>query len=352
MSQAKVLITGCAGEIGHSLIDLLVASSPQQKIVALDMRKPEYSVPPNAEVEFVQMDITSAPAIAELGEQHEFERIFHLAAILSTGGERNPLRAHEVNVGGSVNLLNLARSQSEKRGSPLTFVFPSTIAIYGLPSESIKVTSGEIVEDQFLSPITMYGMNKLYIENLGRYFQSYYKFLDTDAASGRIDFRSVRLPGIISAFTEPTGGTSDYGPEMLYAAAKGVPYNCFVEPGARLPFMTMPDALRAITSIASAPREKLTRSIYNVTAFSLSADEIRQEVLKYFPKAEIGYAIHEKRNAIVSSWPGAVDDSAARKDWGWEPKFTKDRAFEEYLVPAIRSRYENQKNEFLKCGNG
>ena len=332
-----VLISGANGEIGHSLINHYL-KDPGTHVVALDLR-PSGEQYPASRVTQVQGDILDQTLIQNLGKQFSFDTIFHLAALLSTGGEKNPLRAHQVNVEGSFNLLNTAREQSEQRGRSVTFIFPSTIAIYGIPTQSAKDAAGAVREDQFLAPITMYGTNKLYVENLGRYFTHYFRFLEESSAGNRIDFRAVRLPGIVSATTVPTGGTSDYGPEMLHAAAQGKTYNCFVTPEARLPFMVMPDAILALTSLAAAPQSALSQQIYNVTSFSLTAEEIRREVLKYFPNASIGYQVHPKRNSIVASWPGNTDDSAARKDWGWKPQFDKEAAFKNYLVPAIIERY-------------
>jgi len=344
-----ILITGANGEIGHSLINHYL-KDPATHIVALDL-KPGVESYPAARVTQVEGDILDQDLIRKLGERFTFDTIFHLAALLSTGGEKNPLRAHQVNVEGSFNLLNLAREQSEARKQPVKFIFPSTIAIYGIPTAEAKAAAGAIREEQFLAPITMYGANKLYVENLGRYFSSYFRFLEESSADSRVDFRSVRLPGVVSATTVPSGGTSDFGPEMLHAAAQGKAYGCFVTPDARLPFMVMPDAIRALTTLAAAPREKLSRQVYNVTAFSLSAEEIRQEVLRYFPRAEIGYHIHPKRNAIVASWPGDTDDTAARRDWGWQPQYDKDSAFRSYLVPAVMKRYQPQPEPLSANGH-
>jgi nucleoside-diphosphate-sugar epimerase len=185
----------------------------------------------------------------------------------------------------------------------------------------------------------MYGCNKLYCEHLGRYYARYYKQLSADAHSGRVDFRGVRFPGLISAMTVPSGGTSDYGPEMLHAAAKGEPYPCFVRPDTRIPFMAMPDGVDALLQLAAAPRGNLTQAAYNVRAFNPSADEIREIVVTEFPQAEISYEVDERRQGIVDSWPEDVDDSAARRDWGFAPKYDLKRAFREYLMPAIRKRY-------------
>ena len=196
-------------------------------------------------------------------------------------------------------------------------------------------------EDEWTHPRTMYGCNKLYCEQLGHYYARYYKQLAAETASGRVDFRCVRFPGLISALTVPSGGTSDYAPEMIHAAAKGEPYACFVRPDTRIPFMAMPDGVDALLTLAAAPRDALSRTAYNVGAFNPSAEEIRDVVLAAFPDATITWENDVKRQGIVDSWPADVDDSAARDDWGFAPRYDFHRAFSEYLIPTIRERYAN-----------
>ena len=185
----------------------------------------------------------------------------------------------------------------------------------------------------------MYGCNKLYCEQLGRYYARFYKQLAAESKSGRVDFRCVRFPGLISATTVPSGGTSDYAPEMIHAAAKGEPFACFVRPDTRIPFMVMPDGVVALLKLAAAPRERLTRTAYNVAAFNPSAEEILAEVLRAFPDAQISWKNDAKRQRIVDSWPEAVDDSVARADWGFAPRYDFASAFRDYLIPTIRARY-------------
>ena len=187
----------------------------------------------------------------------------------------------------------------------------------------------------------MYGCNKLYCEHLGRYYAEHYKRLAPESRAGRVDFRSVRFPGLISAVTVPSGGTSDYAAEMLHAAAEGKPYPCFVRPDTRIPFMAMPDGVTALLKLAAAPREALTRRVYNVGAFSPSADEIRARVLRAFPRADISYQNDGKRQEIVDSWPADVDDAAARRDWGFAPRYDEAAAFDDYLIPTIRRQYSS-----------
>jgi nucleoside-diphosphate-sugar epimerase len=139
--------------------------------------------------------------------------------------------------------------------------------------------------------------------------------------------------------TEPAGGTSDYAPEMIHAAARGEPYACFVRPDTRIPFMAMPDAIDALSKLASTPRETLSRTAYNVTAFNPTAKEMCDVVVQAFPGARITWQADNKRQAIVDSWPVDVNDAAARRDWGFAPRYDCRRAFDEYLIPTIRERY-------------
>jgi nucleoside-diphosphate-sugar epimerase len=185
----------------------------------------------------------------------------------------------------------------------------------------------------------MYGCNKLYCEHLGRYFTSYFRQLGALASAARLDFRALRFPGLISAETVPTGGTSDFGPEMLHAAAKGQPYKCFVGPEAKIPFMAMPDAVTSLVHLLEADRTKLTQTVFNVSGFSVSAQEIANRVAKAFPSARISFEPDAVRSKIVDSWPEDMADERARSEWGWKPAYDFDRAFDEYLVPTIRKRY-------------
>jgi threonine 3-dehydrogenase len=156
-----------------------------------------------------------------------------------------------------------------------------------------------------------------------------------------LDFRAIRFPGLISAFTLPAGGTSDYGPEMLHAAAQGKPYSCFVREDSVIPFMAMPDAITALWELSQASPEQLTRDVYNITSFSLTASEFRDLVLQAFPAAQIDFKPDMKRQGIIDSWPAGLNDKAARRDWGWKPAYDVARAFNDYLIPNIKQRYQS-----------
>jgi nucleoside-diphosphate-sugar epimerase len=223
----------------------------------------------------------------------------------------------------------------------VTFLYPSSIAAYGLPDLATKTAAGAVREHEWNNPTTMYGCNKLYCEHVGRYYARHYKQLAAETLSGKVDFRSIRFPGLISAVTVPSGGTSDFAPEMIHAAARGEAYACFVRPDTRIPFMAMPDAVEALLKLAQSEASSLDQVVYNITAFNPSATEIRELVLTGFPDAEINFEPDLKRQAIVDSWPADVDDAAARRDWGLAPAYDLKSAFSEYLMPQIRNRYSS-----------
>jgi threonine 3-dehydrogenase len=336
MRKKACLITGAAGEIGQALIKELAVRITTQ-IVTLDLQPLPEAL--RSTTVHMQGDIMDKALLSRLVSEYEFETIYHLAAMLSTRAEFSPESAHRVNVEGALVLLQLAAEQSEWRNEPVRFIFPSSIAAYGMPDLETKKNYTKVREWEWNYPRTMYGCNKLYCEQLGIYYSRYYRQLAVDRPV-MLDFRSVRFPGLISAFTIPSGGTSDYGPEMLHAAAKGIPYACFVREDVRIPFMVMPDAIKSLVLLTEASKESLGRQVYNVTSFSLSAAEFRERVLKAFPTAQITFEPDLKREGIVNSWPADLDDSHAYRDWGWHPDYDVERSFDEYLVPNIRQRYE------------
>jgi len=336
MADDLTLITGAAGEIGHGLLQSMGMTDPD-RVLAFD-RSPLGPHLRGRCREAIQGDVLDEGLLADLGDRYRIGTIYHLAAVLSTSAEHDPRAAHRVNVEGTFNLLELAGVQARKYGRPVTFVFPSSIAVYGFASLAAKLAAGPVSELEACSPSTIYGASKLYCEHLGAYFS---RSIRRDPGEAEIDFRALRLPGLISAETLPTGGTSDYGPEMLHHAAEGRPYRCFVRPDTRMPFLTMPDAVRALTELAGANAPP--RQVYNVTGFSPSAEELQQIVMEFFPSAEIDYEPDSRRQAIVDSWPAEVDDRAAQEDWGWAPKYGLRGAFDEYLIPAVLRRYAPAK---------
>src|SRR5580704_13168587 len=268
MRKPVTLITGAGGEIGHTLVTRLSASG--SPIVTLDVNPLDAALAPLVTREFTG-SITDASLLERILAEFEVDHVFHLAALLSTRSEFTPTTAHHVNVEGTLNLLEFAARQGESHGRPVVFVYPSSIAAYGLPDLQTRRKAGRLREDDWNKPITMYGCNKMYCELLGRYYTKYYKQL-SETVGSHVDFRCVRFPGLISAVTLPSGGTSDYASEMIHAAARGDSYACFVRPDSRIPFMAMPDAVEALLKLSVATPGRLSRTAYNVKAFNPSAD--------------------------------------------------------------------------------
>ena len=338
MRREVVLITGASGEVGHDLITHL-SQRGSVDIIGLDI-KPLSDDLRRRCYEFIQGDILDKTVLGRIVLRYEIQSIFHLATILSTSAEFNPQGAHRVNVDGTLKHLNLAVEQSRWQGRSIKFIYPSSIATYGLPNLETKDSAGKIMEDQFCQPFTMYGCNKLYCEHLGRYYAEHYQQLAADHEPYSIDFRSIRFPGLISAVTIPVGGTTDFGPEMVHHAAQGKAYPCFVREDTRLPFMVMPDAIKALTSLEAADHGTLSRHVYNATSFSVSAGQFLQRVKDAFSNAQVTFEPDQARQKIVDSWPGDLDDSDARRDWGWMPEYDIDQAFNQYLIPTIRDKYQ------------
>src|SRR5258706_1287783 len=287
MRKPVVLITGAGGEIGHGLITRL-APDGSRPIVTVDLKPLEPEIAPLVARQFTG-SILERSVLERILAEFEIDLIFHLAALLSSRAEFTPVTAHQVNVEGMLSLREFAQSERQSHGRPVRFIYPSSIAAYGLPDTATKASAGRVKEDAFNAPTTMYGCNKLYAEHLGRYYAKHYKQLSADVVSGRVDFRCVRFPGLISAETLPSRGTSDYAPEMIHAAAHGSPYARFRRPATRIPFMAMPDGVEALLTLAAAPLPSLTRTVYNVGAFAPSAGEIRDLVLGAFPAARVTF---------------------------------------------------------------
>ncbi len=335
MSEKLVLITGACGEIGQALVQNL-AGRGGFRIVTADLAPLPDSIKAMTS-EHVQGDLVYK---VKTFYDYDFEMIFHLAASLSSKAEVATEEAHRINVEGTMQLLMLAAYRSEKYKKEVKFLFPSSIAAYGMNDLVAKVAAGCVKEDEWNTPHTMYGCNKLYCEKLGLYYSRYFgqKHLDENPPH-MLDFRAIRFPGLISAFTLPSGGTSDYGPEMLHAAAQGKSYSCFVREDTKISFMAMPDAIKSMMALAETPRAKLSHTVYNIAAFALTAGQFRDRAVKAFPGAKITFKPSPRRQGIVDSWPEDVDDSLARAEWGWKPDYDADAFFDNYFLPEIRKRY-------------
>ena len=335
MEPRTALVTGANGEMGHLLLPAL--RDRGYELVAVDLQP---LAPAMAAIcrNTVVGSVAEPALMADVFREHAPDAVFHLAALLSSKAERDPDLAHEINVSATLGIFRLCRERARTVGHDVRFHFPSSIAVYGLPDAATKEAAGAVDEEEWNRPAGIYGCNKLYGEMIGSYFAA--RALK-DGTPG-LDFRAIRFPGLISADTLPSGGTSDYAPEMIHAAAQGKPYACFVSAQTRMPFMTMPDAIDAILRLDAAPADRLTTRVYNIGAFSPSAAEIRAAVLAHFPEARIVFESVPWRQAIVDTWPADVDDGRARRDWGHAPRHRLAEAMSAYLVPALVKRYADR----------
>ena len=321
MRKTVSIITGASGEIGQNLISRFEGIK-DKKIIALDLNCPNKKL---NFYKFIQGSILDLEIINQLAKEYIIEEIFHLAAILSTKAEKNPELAKEVNINGTLHLLNLALFQNMKHQIITKFFFPSSIAVY-----NTKGINQAIDESSYCNPKTIYGQHKLYSENLGTAFDLY-----GNEQNLKIDFRCIRFPGIISTNTIPTGGTSDYAPQMIHTAFKEKNYTCFVNKDTCLPFIVMPDAIDAIFQLMNKNKKSLNKTVYNITSFSPTVLNLFNTIKTKYPDFEITYNIDIMRQSIVDSWPDFIDDDHAKNDWGWKPKYDLSTAFKNYITPQL-----------------
>tara|TARA_B100000029_G_scaffold472238_1_gene512575 strand:+ start:1696 stop:2670 length:975 start_codon:yes stop_codon:yes gene_type:complete len=319
MQNQTILITGANGEIGQNLISSLKSSSLNNKIIALDLND-NNNFP---QIEFIQGSILDEQLIDKIFIHNKINIIFHLAAILSTKAELDPKLAEVVNLGGTQLLIK----KSLESNCDIKFFFPSSIAVYN----TINMMRDKRINEEMclVNPLTIYGKTKLACEKKG-----------LAVKSKKFDFRCIRFPGIISASTMPTGGTSDYAPEMIHHAAQKKSYNCFVHPDTKLPFVMMPDAINAILKIMRAPKNQLIQQVYNITSYSPCVKEFYVQTKKYYNNFHIDYKIDKMRQNIVNSWPDYIDDSKAKHDWGWDSSQDLSNAYKQYLIPTLRNYYK------------
>ena len=321
-----ILITGASGEIGENLIQQLYL---QHNIVALDINEPRNK---DCIYEYINGSILDQSILDELNLKYNIKEIYHLAAILSTKCESSPDLAESVNIYGTLNLFNLCLQQSLRQKKKIKFFFPSSIAVYDLTNQKEFYNIHEIM---YCNPKTVYGKHKLFCENLG-------VALDQIGNENKIaiDFRSIRFPGIISVNTLPTGGTSDYAPEMIYNAYKNKQYECFVNKQSQIPFIVMPDAINAIIQLMNYSKTNLTQHVYNITSFNPTVEDLFHKIKLFYPDFELTYKVNQNRQNIIDSWPCSLDDSLARTDWNWRPQYDFTSAFEKYIIPQIGQSYE------------
>lgn len=295
--EKRILVTGALGQIGSELTLALRAIYGTENVLATDIQEKKNVYDPNYE----KLDVLDTDQISEIVFKYEINTVYHLAAMLSATAEKFPRKGWDLNMDSLLSFLELAR---EKRIEQL--YWPSSIAIFGAD------TPKQNTEQNALAiPTTVYGISK----RAGELWCNYYhqKF--------GVDVRSIRYPGLISWKTRPGGGTTDYAVDIFYQAIEEGKYNCFLSKDTALPMMYMDDAIRGTIELMQAKKDKLSIwTSYNLNALSFTPEQIANEIKKEIPGFEISYS-PDFRQAIADTWPASIDDSIARKDWGWEPKF-------------------------------
>jgi nucleoside-diphosphate-sugar epimerase len=308
----KVLITGACGQIGTELAEKAGELLGKDNVIITDIKPPLTTDNP-----FEELNVLDKNQWLKVIDKHKPDTVFHLAALLSATGEKNPDLAWKLNMDSLLSVLEFARVGKIKK-----IFWPSSIAVFGPTTPKINVPQHTVME-----PTTVYGISKLAGE---RWCEWYY-------LNHGVDVRSLRYPGLIGWKSEPGGGTTDYAVHIFYEAIKHRKYECFLKADTLLPMMCMEDAIRATLQIMQAPAENIKiRSSYNVAAISFTPAELFEKIKKIIPDFTIEYK-PDFRQQIAESWPGSIDDSSARSDWGWKHEYTTER-----LVDAMISNIRNK----------
>ena len=310
-----ILVTGATGQIGTVLVEALREAYGQENVLATDIKKPEHQ-----HGLFEMLDILNTQRITEIVADYKVTTIYHLAAILSASGEWNPQKTWNVNMNGLMSILELARESGLQK-----VFFPSTIAVFGTTTPRIMTP-----QHTAMAPSTVYGISKATGEMWCAYYHQRYG----------LDVRSVRYPGIISHQSMPGGGTTDYAVDIFHQAIQQGKYTCFLEANTRLPMMYMDDAIRATLELMAAPSENIkVRTSYNLASMSFTPAELAAEIKRHIPDFSIDYE-PDQRQAIAASWTESIDDSEARKDWGWQPAYDLGSMTEDMIL-HLKKKYNH-----------
>jgi nucleoside-diphosphate-sugar epimerase len=298
--MAAILVTGAAGQIGSELVAALRQKHGAASVIATDIRIPS-GTRAVASGPFEPLDCTDPNQVQDAVRRHGITAIYHLAALLSAVAEEKPQAAWSLNIGGLYTVLETARQNR------CAVFFPSSIGAFGPTTPRDRTP-----QDTLQRPITMYGITKVTGEMLGDYY----------ARRFGVDVRGLRFPGLISHVAPPGGGTTDYAVEIFYSAIRYRHYTCFLDADTTLDMMYMPDAIRAVLELMDADPAKLThRNAFNITAMNFSPAQLAEAIRQHIPDFHIEYEVDPARQAIADSWPRAVDDGAARREWGWAPRY-------------------------------
>lgn len=296
----KILILGALGQLGTELSLALQEKYGIDNVILADIKKPDQPT-----FLFEEIDVLDEKNLEKIVQKHRIQIIYHLAAMLSANGEKNPLFCWQLNMQGFLNVLEVARKNQVEQ-----VIHPSSIAVFG-PETPKKKTPQETI----ILPKTMYGITKFSAELLADYYVEKYG----------LDVRGVRYPGLIGYKSLPGGGTTDYAVAIFYEALLHQKYTCFLKKDTILPMMYLPDAVKGTLKLAETPLKNLKHhSNFNFAAISFSPEELAQEIRKHIPNFEIIYE-PDFRQDIADSWPSSIDDTVAREEWHWEPEFNLEK---------------------------
>ena len=296
MTKDTILIIGANGQIGSVLTQALQNQYGEDRVIPTDIRQPDEPAD-----RFEMLNVLDAEALAETVNRHRITQIYHLAAVLSAKGEQAPLPTWEINMNGLLNVLEIAREKHVAK-----VFYPSSIAVFGPSTPRLDTPQFTAME-----PTSVYGISKVAGELWAQYYFNRYG----------LDIRSVRYPGIIGYQSLPGGGTTDYAVDIYHKAVLGQDYECFLRDDTRLPMLYMDDAIRGTLQLMEAPADQVrVRTSYNLAGMSFTPAEITLEIRKHIPDFKVSYQ-PDFRQAIADSWTQSIDDSQARKDWGWAPSF-------------------------------
>ncbi len=312
----RIMITGALGQIGTELTVKLRDIYGTDNVLATDLRRPEednivLSGP------FETLDVMDGERMQAIADDFKPDTMMHMAALLSATAEKNPVFAWDLNMGGLLNALEVARQHN------MQFFTPSSIGAFG-PTTPKDHTPQLTIQ----RPTTMYGVNKVAGELLCDYY--YHSF--------GLDTRSVRFPGLISHVKEPGGGTTDYAVEIYFKAVREGRYDSYIDKGTFMDMMYMDDAINCIIQLMEADASRLkTRNAFNVTAMSVDPEAVAASIRKFMPDFELGYDVDPVRQGIADSWPNSIDATEAREQWGFDPKFDLD-TMTETMLNAIKAK--------------
>ena len=305
----RVLIIGANGQIGSELVIALRARRGDNAVIASDISPAGSLLDGNGP--FLHLDVLDEDALRRFIREERITIVYHMAALLSATAERHPMKAWRLNMDGLLHVLNACVEMGVKQ-----LFWPSSIAAFG--PDAPKENTPQVVP---MNPDTVYGITKVAGEQLCAWYHRKHG----------LDVRSLRYPGLISHRTLPGGGTTDYAIDIFHAALSDGTYTCFLKPDASLPFMYMDDAIAGTLQLMDTPADRITvRTSYNITAFSLSPHELATEIRKHIPEFRISYE-PDYRQQFAESWPRSIDDSQARTDWNWKPRFELSELVEDML---------------------